>query len=572
MPSVKELMAQINGASTSSYYPTPEIKSLVLHNDRLLVVVNGYEKVVLAKAGIDYGERLFSGSTHLRVYSTSELKDGKTDPLASSDVKGKFLGVRALSGSNVHVVTSSSLNNYNAMNIFRDAFDREMQPFCPMEDEEYFRAVYNKAKDEVIPNFVDKVVLELQLEDGSFPDLVQISHWMSGESERTFENSIMSTAVQVHSFSLGSVTETLSISSAGALLPASSYSFNIYGSTNTILVALNAVDSYYETYFVGFRMDGATTSSKFVGSTDGSVLNSHSLDILEDERVLRAATTDASADENHVTMLKVPEESGLLTELGRIKLGKENERFTAVRFYDNIAYAFTFEITDPLYVLDLTIPENPVKLAELEIPETSSYINSMNEDNSLILTIGRTGEWNGNVLATVFDVRDPSNPFVAAQLDITEDVDPESDGGWSDYSGSDSLDDFKATRYVDGHLIVPAYTSSYGGILIDLVGDWDDGVDAYDYSPSSRRLNYGSGFSGFAKYKVNATAIEPECPITLSGDDWYGDYYGYNNGLPARSMIFDGTVMTMDGDTIQSHDMNTCEEAWVVDVTAETED
>jgi uncharacterized secreted protein with C-terminal beta-propeller domain len=71
--------------------------------------------------------------------------------------------------------------------------------------------------------------------------------------------------------------------------------------------------------------------------------------------------------------------------------------FTAVRFFDNIAYAVTFEQTDPFYVLDLTNPETPVVLGELEILGFSSYLHSINSENTKLLAVGRQATANGTV-------------------------------------------------------------------------------------------------------------------------------------------------------------------------------
>lgn len=88
------------------------------------------------------------------------------------------------------------------------------------------------------------------------------------------------------------------------------------------------------------------------------------------------------------------------------KLGKPNELFTAVRFFDNVAYAVTFERTDPFYVLDMKDPYNLDVLAEVEISGFSTYLHSMNDKNCLILAIGQEADENGRVLGlqlTVFD-------------------------------------------------------------------------------------------------------------------------------------------------------------------------
>jgi len=365
--------------------------------------------------------------------------------------------------------------------------------------------------------------------------------------------------------------------------------------------------SVQATYFLAFDLAGASAQARAVGKVDGYLLNNYAIDIVDD--VLRVATSiqsswvvtpvvmedgastdgvniteEPSSTQNYVITLQLPSmesgaESSMMEELGRLKLGKPNELFTAVRFFDNIAYAVTFERKDPFYVLDLTDPRNPVILAELEISGFSQYLHPMNADNTLLIAIGQEADQDGNILGvqiTVFDVRDPSNPVPAVRHTIEQSTDS--------YSSSQSLDDFKATRYAGERLIIP--------------------MDVWGY-------NGQESFHGFITYYVNATHIEPECrishddrqtatdvPIAVADegsasngtatDTDFGVEIGagttagsaggnrflqanadvcyYCAHLPPRSMIFDGNLMTMNNHFIRSNSLNTCEQVWSLDI------
>jgi len=63
------------------------------------------------------------------------------------------------------------------------------------------------------------------------------------------------------------------------------------------------------------------------------------------------------------------------------------EDIKSVRFFGNLAYIVTFLNTDPLYVIDLTDPINPVIQGELEIPGYSSYLHPVSP--TLLLGIGQ---------------------------------------------------------------------------------------------------------------------------------------------------------------------------------------
>ena len=91
---------------------------------------------------------------------------------------------------------------------------------------------------------------------------------------------------------------------------------------------------------------------------------------------------------------------GKLTDYG------ENERIYAVRFLMDKAYIVTFKETDPLFVVDLSNPENPEIKGELKISGYSSYLHPINKD--LVLGIGKEDR---NVKVSLFNVSDPENPI-----------------------------------------------------------------------------------------------------------------------------------------------------------------
>ena len=71
----------------------------------------------------------------------------------------------------------------------------------------------------------------------------------------------------------------------------------------------------------------------------------------------------------------------------------------------------TFRQTDPLYVIDLTDPANPVLDGELKIPGYSAYLHPVGD--GLLLGVGQDATETGQTLGTqlsLFDVSDPTNP------------------------------------------------------------------------------------------------------------------------------------------------------------------
>jgi len=63
------------------------------------------------------------------------------------------------------------------------------------------------------------------------------------------------------------------------------------------------------------------------------------------------------------------------------------EDIKSVRFFGDLAYVVTFLTTDPLYVLDISDPLNPIIQGELEVPGYSSYLHPVSP--TLLLGIGQ---------------------------------------------------------------------------------------------------------------------------------------------------------------------------------------
>jgi hypothetical protein len=221
--------------------------------------------------------------------------------------------------------------------------------------------------------------------------------------------------------------------------------------------------------------------------------------------------------ENYVITLDMAPSDGIMKELGRIKLGKPFETFTSVRFFDNVAYAGTFQMHDPLYTLDLSDALNPKKVSELDISGFSSYLHSINDNNTLILSIGEEADNNGTSLGiqiTIFDMRDLTKPKVAQRLTIENDV--------NTYSYSDSQWDFKAFRYVNGKLIIP--------------------LDIYSWNQTTGQENTAVSFRGVAVFDATVDSIAEKCRISQSLASTYC-YCGLSY-LATRFMVFDGDLVS----------------------------
>jgi hypothetical protein len=559
-------------------YWGPSVRHLLLHEDRLMVIVEGYQSSIKKTVTRDFPILYEFMSTHIRLYKIVGKDAGLLQLVSTADINGRFDAARSIDGK-VHVVTTSGIDTYTDLIAPFESYN-----YQGLSEEDYIAEVVRTAEEKAIPNFVEDLLAELNA-GPSFPDLFRISLLQSEASGSqnealTFDQGVVNSLTQVHSFDLSSDSETIDFSVSGSFLP--TWTSHVYGATGTLIICGEGWEYDHEkhtstqsTHFMGIEIDGATSRPHSVGKVAGYILNSRSVDVKDN--ILRVATTirrswffpfpdplpvdvevadtedtattaeiaeEESSTQNFVITLDMTPSDGIMEELGRIKLGKPNEVFTAVRFFDNVAYAVTFERRDPLYVLDLSDPANPTKLSELDISGFSSYLHSINDDNTLILAIGEEADDDGIILGmqiTIFDLRDPDNPEVAQRLVVEKDP--------NTWSSSDSLWDFLSVRYAAGRLMIPMNINS-----------WE---------------NEDLNFNGFVVYVANENELFEECRISHDIENpQEGDTYcfGCNSWLPRRSMVFRGDLMTTDSHFVRYTDLDTCDRLWTLDLVEDNSD
>ena len=105
-------------------------------------------------------------------------------------------------------------------------------------------------------------------------------------------------------------------------------------------------------------------------------------------------------------------------------LGKVGEQLYASRFIGSRGYLVTYRLTDPLYVLDLSNPSDPLVAGELQVSGYSDYLFPLTD--SLLLGIGKEAvadgtagdgrfAWYQGVKLSLIDVSDPARPREAAR-------------------------------------------------------------------------------------------------------------------------------------------------------------
>jgi len=267
------------------------------------------------------------------------------------------------------------------------------------------------------------------------------------------------------------------------------------------------------------------------GEVEGRLLNQFAMSEYNGD--LRVATTTDDwggfGERSESTVYVLRPNGDELEQISSIGgLGRDEQIF-AVRFLGDVGYVVTFRQIDPLYVLDLSDPENPVLDGELKIPGYSAYLHPVGD--GLLLGVGQDANEDGRTLGTqlsLFDVSDPTNPERISTLPI---------GGQSEVEW-----DPKAFLYwqPDGTIVLPVSPG------------WND------CGPAEDCLAKGILGSGGGVVVAELNGRELAARGTISNASPSNDDYGCWNPLQ-RSIVIDDELVTIGLDQLQFSDRQTLE-------------
>lgn len=213
------------------------------------------------------------------------------------------------------------------------------------------------------------------------------------------------------------------------------YGDTIYCSENNLYLTVpvynkeNTTNALNSTEIYKFSISGGGLKYSCKTTINGDVNDQFSLD--EYNGNLRIATTVTVEEEPNKTttdgnvttveigktttnnILYVLDEN--LNKIGELTDFGITEKIYSVRFIKDVAYIVTFKQIDPLFVIDLSNPENPVMKGELEIPGYSAYLHPYDENHIIgigynVKDNGFGGVTNETVKLSMFDVSDLENP------------------------------------------------------------------------------------------------------------------------------------------------------------------
>lgn len=294
-----------------------------------------------------------------------------------------------------------------------------------------------------------------------------------------------------------------------------------------------------------FNEDG----SVFYGgkaSYAGYILNQFAID--EYEGYLRLVTTDGWGDsvKNRLYIFKHERELNGGNVLSLVSLldegiGKPRERVQSARFNETMVTVVTFEQTDPLYIIDLTNPNQPKIASEIEVTGFGTYQHPWGDGR--LLVIGYETNLEGRIIGlkvSFFDTSDRSNiqeignPYV-----ILNDQ-----NGWS---YSEALHNHKA-MLIDIELGIFGFsTSRYQQIITT-----KDGFTSINYQ----------FINNYIVFNIQPDALNPIQFVTelthsdiLTQDNelsYYSYYWAYHID---RAVYINDTLYTISQGAIKSHDM-----------------
>lgn len=305
---------------------------------------------------------------------------------------------------------------------------------------------------------------------------------------------------------------------------------------------------YYNMEVTKFNLDNDLSTFEYVSSVilNGSALNQFSID--EYNNYLRVATTDrivswtetenngvyyyssSSVVTNHLYVLSSNEDSHTFTLVGHLStgLGHENESIKAVRFNQNTAYVVTFLQTDPLYIIDLSNPEDPLITGSIEQDGFDTYEHPWNKN--YLLGIGYSATSNGTINGikiSAYDVSEDENVIQTYALDTAYGSDEFNNWG---YSYSEALYNHKA-------------------ILVSISkGIFAFPVEAYEYNRATNEYSYHSYYYIFKIDFMSNTPISDPIIIEHPVSKYY--YVGVDRGV-----LIEDNIYTISNDAVMVYSL-----------------
>jgi hypothetical protein len=227
---------------------------------------------------------------------------------------------------------------------------------------------------------------------------------------------------------LTAVTSVDSDGTDATSLTVASDSWNVYASAANVYVRQTSRAWWFDplqrqqTVIYKIAIGAGRPVYRAFGVVDGWADSSFQLS--EHGGFLRVATTRSELDpeqnrliqDNHLWVLG-DHGAGRLDVVGKVNGFGAGERIFSARFLGTRGFVVTFRQIDPLFTFDLSVPQDPRLVGEVEIPGVSTYLHPL--DAAHLLTIGFDGDenrLNGQFQLQIFDVQNLAEPRLLHKL------------------------------------------------------------------------------------------------------------------------------------------------------------
>ena len=315
---------------------------------------------------------------------------------------------------------------------------------------------------------------------------------------------------------------------------------NVYATEDSFYIAEERYDSekcnsYLNILKFGFTENGVSYKAR---ATAEGRLNDN-LSMSEYGGYFRIATTCTETKQNgsgkDAIMTYLGETNKLyifdsnMNQTGIIDSFAKDEQIRSARYIGDYAYVVTFRQTDPLFVINLSDPQNPKIEGELKLPGFSSYLHPVG--NGLLVGVGDDGDengTNGNMKVSLFSVSDPKNPKELSSVKV---------GNGNNYVSSDVSYSYKSfVNLPNGEFAVPFSVEDYNRKYGDI------------YAVNQMFIRYGisdGAVTEIARYELDDASTE------IVGGTYIGNYfYAYStefiDGNKSSDIIWQAKLTSFD--------------------------
>lgn len=332
-------------------------------------------------------------------------------------------------------------------------------------------------------------------------------------------------------------------------LPISSL-FTWKGIIGPFVYESNTTTSNYSTHIYKFNINSdGLIKYDCKTKTEGKTINQFSLD--EYNNNLRVALYDNNGS-------KVVVFNNKLEKIGETDYLAKGEKMYSSRFIGNKAYLVTYKTIDPLYVIDLSKPENPTVLGELKIPGYSTYLHPYDENHIIGIgmetkektyrnSFGRITSTTASIVGmkmALFDVSNVNNPIQISSTVIGD-----------SRTTSSILTNHKALLFSKEKELIAIPVNNYAEdfeITSSSNSTYSSAISSYK--------NYNKPYisEGYLVYKINLEdGFKLKGTITHSAEK--SSYQYYTNSRLLRGLYIENNLYTISEDAIQVNNLDNME-------------